>query len=168
MATLYEIAMDYQEVLDAMEQPGLTEEELAHLWSLLDELDHDFTAKAEAYARLRQNKKAELAAYEAEIARLTACKNGVEKFIGGLDERFKAAMKAVGAKDVQTGIGKWHYKLNPWSVKSVDMTKLPEKYKKYPEPVPSPNKQLMLKDFKATGELIPGAEFQQTESVSFR
>lgn len=165
MATLYELTNKWAALVDAYDMAEDAEEQDAAL-AALAEAEGDIVDKAEAYARIMRNYQAAADGYKAEAQRLAKRQRAAEAAV----ERMKAAlletMKATGATEIATGIGKWKVQMNPWSCEVLDEAAVPEKYR-----IPQPDKidkRAMLADFKATGEMFDGVEFRQTAGLRFR
>lgn len=165
MATLYELTDEYLAALTALDAAETDEDEAA-AWAALDAIEGDITDKAEAYAKIMQIKQAEARAFAAEKTRLMACQRAAENAVEGLKARLLDSMQRLGVRDIQTGIGKWRIQLNPPKCEVTDAAAVPEEYH-----IPQPDaidRQAILKHYKATGELLPGVEITQAESLRFR
>lgn len=164
MATLYELTSGYEELFGRFEEAE-TEEEQQSIWAEIEQLDSDVKAKADAYARIRQNKLAEAEMYKAEIARLQARKRSCENTADKLMNSIKDAMIATGIREIPTSIGKFRMQLNPLRCEIVDESKVPEEFKSYEVKI---DKRGILERHKATDEIIDGCEFVRDEGVRFR
>lgn len=165
MATLYELTDEYLAALEAIDAAETDEEEAA-AWAALDAIEGDITDKAEAYAKILQIKQAEARAFAAEKTRLMACQRAAENAVEGLKARLLDSMQRLGVRDIQTGIGKWRIQLNPPKCEVTDAGAVPQEYH-----IPQPDvidRQGILKHYRATGELLPGVEITQAESLRFR
>lgn len=165
MATLYELTDEYLAALSALDAAETDEEEAA-AWAALDGIEGDITDKAEAYAKILQIKQAEARAFAAEKTRLMACQRAAENAVEGLKARLLDSMQRLGIRDIQTGIGKWRIQLNPPKCEVTDAGAVPQEYH-----IPQPDaidRQGILKHYRATGELLPGVEITQAESLRFR
>lgn len=165
MATLYELDAAYTELLsrlDAAETP----EEAHALWDELDALADSIADKAEAYAKIMRNYQAEAEMYKAEKERLAAKQKAAENAVENLKLAMMNAMQHLGAREIQTPIGKWRVQANPWSCTVLAPGEVPEEYH-----IPQPDKidsRAILQHFRETGELVPGCEVQQSQGIRFR
>lgn len=165
MATLYELTDEYLAALSALDAAETDEEEAA-AWDALDAIEGDITDKAEAYAKILQIKQAEARTFAAEKTRLMACQRAAENAVESLKARLLDSMQRLGVRDIQTGIGKWRIQLNPPKCEVTDAGAVPQEYH-----IPQPDaidRQGILKHYRATGELLPGVEITQAESLRFR
>ena len=165
MASLYELSAEYAAVVDAYDAAE-TDEEREALLVKLDGLCCNLSEKAEAYARLIRNKKAEALGFKGEIDRLTARKRAAENLVERLEAAMLDAMRMTGQREVATSIGKWRVQMNPISADVKDWTKVPKEFR-----TPQPDKvdrKALTDHFKATGEIIDGVEFKQVEGIRFR
>lgn len=163
--SLYTLTGDYLDAVAAYEAAE-TAAEAQDALDMLDTIQGEIDGKADAYARIRCNAKADAAMYGEEIKRLTACKRRAEALVERMDAGILASMQATGAKKLPTSIGTWTRKLNPYSVNVIDADKVPDRFL-VPQP-PTVDKRGMLAEFKATGEVFDGVEFVQKESVSLK
>lgn len=162
---LYELTTEYEALLaeyDAAED----DERRAELLEMIDAVQDDISDKGEAYARVLRNLTAQRDAYKAEAQRLTAKARAAEAAQERLKAQLLGAMQRVGATKLQTSIGAWSVRTNPWSVEVMDVDAVPAEYH-----VPQPDKidkRAILTAFKATGELIDGVQMCQTTGIQFR
>lgn len=165
MANLYELTGEYTALLMALESAE-TDEQREAIWQDMDTIEFDITDKAEAYARIIRNCKADVDAYKAEIDRLSQRKKTAEGIVQRLENRLLDSMETLDVGEIHTSIGKWKLQLNPWSCQITDEAQVPEEYR-----IPQPDKidrAAMLRHFKETGECLPGADFVRSKSVRFR
>ena len=168
--TLYELTGEYADLM-AQYENAETDEEAETLWQQIDSLACDITVKADAYAKVMRNKLAEYAAYDLEAARLKKLAEREKKQAERLQESIKNAMLQVGAKEIPTSIGTWRTKMNPPSCEVTDIKAVPEQFRKpieMPEVMYTVDKQAAKAWYKSTGEIIPGLDIQQKQSVVFR
>ena len=163
--SLYTLTGEYLDAVAAYEAAE-TAEEAHEALDRLDAIQGEMNGKADVYARIRCNAKADAAMYGDEIKRLTACKRRAEALVERMDAGILASMQATGAKKLPTSIGTWTRKLNPYSVNVLDADKVPERFL-VPQP-PIVDRRGMLKEFNQTGEVFDGVEFVQKESVSLK
>lgn len=165
MATLYELAATYRNLIDALNDAD-TDEEVQHIVDLIGEADADIAAKGEAYTRIVRNLSSDIDAMDGEIKRLQNRKKRTENAIDRLKENLKFAMNAADMDKIKTPLGTWSKRLGPWSVQIVDEAAVPERFKE-PQP-PKISKTAILDEFKQTGECFDGCEFNKREIVMLR
>lgn len=162
---LYELTTEYEALLaeyDAAED----DERRGELLGMIDALQDDISDKGEAYARVLRNLTAQRDAYKAEAQRLTAKARAAEAAQERLKAQLLGAMQRVGATKLQTSIGAWSVRTNPWSVEVIKLEDVPEEYR-----IPQPDKvdkRAVLKHFNETAEILPGVMMNQTTGIQFR
>ena len=171
MARLYEITGAYAE-LAAMLEDCETEEQELEIISQINQVSVDMSEKAEKYAYIRMNLKAEAdelaakaAIFKAEADRLSAMSKSRENNIKRLNDHLIFAMNVAGLKQLPTSIGKF-YTQQTTSVEVLDAWAVPEEFTT-PQP-PKVDKNAIKKAFKETGELLDGVEITVTEGLRFR
>lgn len=162
---LYTLTGDYLDAVAAYEAAETPEDQEAALVAL-DGIECAIEDKANAYARIMRNAEAEAASYGDEIKRLTGCKRRAEALAGRMKTGMLAAMQATGAPKIQTEIGTWTRRLNPYSVQVLDVDAVPERF--LIQQAPTVDKRAMLAEFKETGEIFEGVQFARSESVSLK
>lgn len=165
MASLYAIAGKYLSLVNSYDMAE-TDEERAEIMSMLVMARDDIADKAEAYARVIRNYKADMEAYDAEIRRLQGKKRAADNLIERLKSALFEAMELTGETEVKTSIGKWRVQDNPVSCEVVDWQKVPYEYR-----TPQPDKvdrKALIDHFKQTGELIEGVEYKRERGIRFR
>lgn len=163
--TLYELTTEYEALL-AEYEVAEDDERRAEVLDMIDAVQDDIGDKGEAYARVLRNLSAQRDAYKAEADRLTRKAKANEKAMEGLKAQLLSAMQRVGANKLETSIGKWSVRLNPWSVEVMDVDAVPAEYH-----VPQPDKidkRAILATFKETGEIVGGVMMNQTTGIQFR
>lgn len=163
--TLYELTTEYEALL-AEYEAAEDDERRAEVLDMIDAVQDDIGDKGEAYARVLRNLSAQRDAYKAEADRLTRKAKASEKAMEGLKAQLLSAMQRVGANKLETSIGKWSVRTNPWSVEVMDVDAVPAEYH-----VPQPDKidkRAILAAFKETGEIITGVMMNQTTGIQFR
>jgi hypothetical protein len=146
---LYELLesgeIDEQTVLDTMESIGASE-------------------KLESYVFIQKQLEAEIAAFKAEIERMTERKRSLEANV----ERMKRAqidyMKATGQRKATAGTFTLSLRESK-SVKVLDEAAIPETYWK---PQPAKLDKAGIKDALKAGESVPGCEIETSFSVIAR
>lgn len=163
--TLYELTTEYEALL-AEYEAAEDDERRAEVLDMIDAVQDDIGDKGEAYARVLRNLSAQRDAYKAEADRLTKKAKASEKAMEGLKAQLLSAMQRVGADKLETSIGKWSVRLNPWSVDVIKLEDVPEEYR-----IPQPDKvdkRAVLKHFNETAEILPGVMMNQTTGIQFR
>lgn len=161
---LYEVADQYRALMNAYELADNDTDREEILQEMLA-ADEDITAKAENYARLVKNVKADADAYAVEIKRLQMRKRAAESLEKRLKDNLLIAMEIVGSTEIKTSIGKWRVQKSPLSVNVLDLDKVPARF--LIEQEPKVDARAILDEFKETGELFDGVEITQSEYVRF-
>ena len=165
MASLYKLSAEYAGFLNAYENAENDEEAAEILQSLVD-IHGSIEEKADGYARLIRNVKADAKAYKEEADRLDKKAKAATALVERLQNAMLDAMRLTGHKQIQTSIGKWWTQNNPWKCEVLDADKVPA-----PFHIPQPDKidsAGLLKHFRATGEIVDGCEFKQEVGIRFR
>lgn len=171
MARLYELTDAYASLVAQLEDAETDEEALA-IVDKINTVTTDISAKAEAYAYIRMNLKAqadEIQAkaniFKAEADRLSAKAKSAENNIKRLNEHLLFAMGVAGMKQLPTPIGKF-YTQTTTSVEVLDAWKVPQEFTTPQEP--KVDRNAIKRAFKETGEIFPGCEVRTTEGLRFR
>lgn len=171
MPRLYELTDAYAGLVAALEDCETEEQALAVI-AAIDDVTSDISDKANNYAKILRNLKAdadELAAkaniFKAEADRLFAKAKVKENYGKKLKEYLLYAMEVAGLRQIPTDIGKF-YTQKTASVEVVDAWKVPEEFSA-PQP-PKVDKVAIASAFKQTGEIIPGVEIKITDGLRFR
>ena len=165
MASLYELSAWYVNQLEAYDLAETDEEREDVLRFILD-TEGDIADKAEAYAKIVRMKEEEAKGFKAEADRLTARRTAAENMAKRMKQAMLDAMKLTGIGEIKTSIGKWALQTNPMSCNVTDPDMVPERFHiKQPDKI---DKQAMIREHKATGEVFDGAEFKQEQGVRFR
>lgn len=165
MATLYDIALELRDILDTLDECE-TDVEIEHIMDMANAVESDLSRKAEQYVRVMRNYQTDIDALKAEKERLDKMMKRREHAIERMKEYIRAAMTTAGVDKVETPLGKWSRRMAPWSATVLDESKVPDVFK-IPQP-PKIDKAALLREFKATGELFDGVEFNQKEYVMFK
>lgn len=165
MASLYDLSAGYASLVDAYDMAE-TEEEREEILGLITDAEGDISEKAESYAKLIRIKQEEAKAFKAEADRLSARKQAAEHMVERLKKALLGGMVMCGMTEVKTSIGKWRVQVNPMGCDVIDPDKVPERFHiKQPDKI---DKQAMIREHKATGEIFEGADFKQELGVRFR
>ena len=163
--TLYELSEAYMTLLDMYD----TADDDAHRDEILAIITATAGAiedKAEAYARIMRNYKAEADGYKAEIDRLNARYKAANHAVERLQGALLAAMQLLDLHEIQTSIGKWRTQNNPPRAEILDEAAVPEEWR-----IPQPDKidrAGIMKHYRETGEIIPGTEIRRDVGIRFR
>lgn len=171
MAKLYEIAKEYADLVVMLDDCE-TEEQASEVIEWINAVSSDITDKAENYAYIRCNLKAEAdelaakaAIFKAEADRLNAMAKSKENHIKRLNDHLAFAMGVAGLKQLPTSIGKF-YTQKTTSIEVLDAWAVPPEFST-PQP-PKVDKNAIKKAFNETGELFSGVEVRITEGLRFR
>lgn len=153
--TLYDItgeAAALQAAFDQAETPEEMEEALASYDGIMDDLDR----KAEGYAKLIQNWKAEAKALRDEEKRLAARRKARENGVARLTDCIKNSMDFLGIRSLSAGIFKLSIQKNGGKAPVVidDEGAIPEEYWEVTKAV---NKSKLYEAMAVDGEIIDGA-----------
>lgn len=108
--TLYELTGEWQQLLALAEDPDTDPEVLS---DTMDALGGEIECKADGYAKVRQELQNQSAALKAEIARLKARADAIDKNIDRLMESLKQAMIATGKTKFRTKLFSFGIQKNP-------------------------------------------------------
>lgn len=165
MGTLYDLTVEYESVIrDIMEAES--GEDIAALTARLNAVGDEWTVKAGNLARVMRELVLNAESIDKEIKRLAARKTNCETGVKRIKEVVMTNMQTLGLTKVNTDIGRWSIRKNPLSVEIIDEDKIPDVYMVHPKPTVS--KTAILEAYKQDGELVPGTEIKQTESLQFR
>lgn len=165
MARLYELTEAYASLIALLEDCESASEE-EQIISELTGLNESIGDKAEAYARIMRNMLSDIAGCKAEIDRLRGLKERLENAVDRMKDNLRYAMEIAGATEINTSIGKWKIQRNPPKVLVTDASLIPTEYL-IPQP-PKPDGKAIIAAYRNDGEIVPGTEVVQEESVRFR
>ena len=168
---MYQLTEQYADLV-AMLDDCENDEQAMEILAQINEVTDDITAKAENYAYIRMNLKAEAeelaakaAIFKAEADRLAAKAKSKENNIKRLNEHLLFAMELAGMKQIPTSIGKF-YTQETTTIDVLDAWKVPAEFTT-PQP-PKVDKNAIKKAFKENGELPFGCEIKIQSGVRFR
>lgn len=160
MKPLYEIAQEYQTILDAIcESDEITVEQL----TLLDQYKDDFKNKVINIGSIIKNMETEKHAIEEAIDKMALRSVRLEKKIDKLKEYVKGYMEMFNIKEVKCPYFEVRVKKNPCSVNITNEMLLPEKYMKQIL-LKKPDKLALIKDIK-NNNFIPGVILESTTRI---
>ena len=171
MPRLYELTDAYASLV-AMLEDCETEEETMEVINQIDPVTSDITAKAEAYARIRLNLKAQAAELDAkakifkeEADRLFSKAKSVENNVQRLNDRLLFAMGIAGIRQLPTPLGKF-YTQQTTRVDVLDAWAVPKEYAIPQEP--KVDKIAIRRTFSQTGEIPNGCDIVVSDGLRFR
>lgn len=165
MARLYELTEAYASLIAMLEDCESASEE-EQILSELTGLNDAIGDKAEAYARIMRNMLSDISGCKAEIERLKGLKERLENAVDRMKDNLRYAMEIAGATEISTSIGKWRIQRNPPKVQVTDSALIPSDYL-IPQP-PKVDSKAILAAYRNDGEIVPGTEVVQEESVRFK
>lgn len=162
MSTLYELTENYNNILELIDNPEISEEMVK---AALDEIAEDINEKVVNIAKLIKSIESDIAGVKAERERLANKEKTMTNKVKNLKEYIYAAMQLTGKERIKTELFNFTISNNPPSVKVVSDADIPEEYLvEMPKQV---NKKAILEKLKA-GEDVPGCELNQTMSLRIR
>lgn len=171
MPKLYELTDAYASLV-AMLEDCEDEAQAMEIIEQIDAVTDDISAKAEAYARIRMNLKAQAAELDAqakifkeEADRLSSKAKSAENNIKRMNEHLMFAMGLAGLKQLATPIGKF-YTQQTTRIDVVDAWAVPQEYTTPQEP--KVDKAAIKAAFSQTGEIPNGCDVVVTEGLRFR
>lgn len=176
MPTLYEITGEIKTLEDMIETflvdadgnpREIAPEEKDALLSLVDEIQGQFSAKAERICRYMADIQAVAAACKAEEERLAKRRRAAERKTDALKWILETSMIRAGMEKAEAGTFKLAFQKNPPSVFIARPEDVPPEYWRIIPETREPDKRKMLDDLKA-GREIPGALLAQGSSLRIR
>lgn len=176
MPTLYEITGEIKTLEDMIETflvdadgnpREIAPEEKDALLSLVDEIQGQFSAKAERICRYMADVQAVAAACKAEEERLAKRRKAAERKTDALKWILETSMIRAGMEKAEAGTFKLAFQKNPPSVFIARLEDVPPEYWRIIPETREPDKRKMLDDLKA-GRAIPGALLAQGSSLRIR
>jgi len=161
MASLYEIAGMYRQILD-MEPEN--DEEYSAMMSALDEIHGELTEKADHIVRYIRNLTAEADSLKAEEAALYKKRRAVENKAERLKVYLAAQMTLCGLKELKAGLFKLKFQPTPPAISIIDEAAIPEQYRKVKVEID----KLAIRDALKNGEDVLGIEVQRGEALVIR
>lgn len=161
--TLYELSMEYANLLAMAEDEDLDPQVLADTF---EGLEGEIEDKADGYAKVIAELKMRGEGLQKEIDRLTKMKKSLEGNIDRMKDTLEMAMKTTGKTKFKTDLFSFWIQKNTPSLK-LDVTDeaVPAKYH-----IPQPDKidrEAIKKDLK-NGANIDWAHMEQSESIRIR
>lgn len=163
MARLYEIAGRYRNLAELLEDDSAPAEAVA---AALAGVEEEFSAKAQAIAKLILNLLADADMAGGEITRLTVRKRAAEHKAQWLKGYLQRQMEGMGLQQVRGDVCTLRVQNNPPKVVVDDPARVPERYYK-PPAVPELDRAAVLEALRA-GEEVPGCRLETGRSLRIR
>ena len=161
MASLYEIAWMYRQVLDMEPE---SDDEFGAMMTALDELQGELTDKADNIVRYIRNLSAEADALKAEEAALYKKRRAVENKAERLKAYLAAQMTLCGLRELKAGLFKLRFQPTTPAISIIDESAVPEKFHRVKVEID----KLAIRDALKNGEEVPGIELQRGEALVIR
>lgn len=161
--TLYEIAAEYQELLEMAE--GGEDLDPETLRDTLEAVGGELELKAESLAKVIRSIQGDINAVSGEISRLRSRKESMEANVRRIRDYIQSAMEATGKKGFRTPEFSFRIQANPVAVRVLDESKVPENF--FVQKPPELDKTA-LKEYLARNGPQEYAELSQTESLRIR
>ena len=168
---MYQLTEAYVDLV-AMLEDCETEEQAMEIIAQINEVTSDISDKGKSYALILQNFKADAdeleakaAIFKAEADRLTAKAKAKKNYASRLKEHLLFAMEIAGLKQIPTDIGKF-YTQTTMRVDVTDAWAVPERFTIPQEP--KVDKAAIQREFKESGEILPGINMVITNGLRFR
>lgn len=167
--TLYELTGIHASLMDLLYDEDVDQKELI---SMIEEMEGEIEQKADGYAKIIKTIDADIKAIEEEEDRLGQRKASLKNRVKWLRQSLEGAMRFVGKTKFKTALFSFNIQKNAPSTSIEDEKGFlewakanREEFVKYKDPEINKSELLVaLKD----GEVIPGAELKQTESLRIR
>ena len=162
MSKLYEIGQRYRNLEELLDNNDI---ERGAIQAALSEVEGEFIEKAEAIAKLIKNMNGDIEAFKNEEKRLAERRKTIENNQKRLKEYLDSEAKSIGIDKAKGKIFSFAIQKNAPSLNIFDENLLPEDCYIKQDPVLDRKGLLQrLKD----GEVVPGVEIKQTESLRIR
>jgi hypothetical protein len=163
--SLYEIASDYIQLIQMMEDPEMDPQILA---DTMEGIEGELEVKAESYAKVMKNLEADVAGIKAEIDRLSERKKTIENNIKRMKEALQFSMETTGKTKFKTELFSFSVRNNAPKVVMDEeyIENVPERFLKYKDPEIN---RTAIKEAIQGGENLEGlAHLEQSTSLSIR
>ena len=151
---LYEIANNYQQVLQLAEAGDLDEQTVK---DTLESISGEFADKARNCMMIVRQLESDSGGIKAEIDRLKSLQDQADKVVESLKNYIKFGMETVGSDKLDLGLFKLTLKAPSKAVEIADESVLPEDYFVIVPETKRPDKSLISKALK-DGFDVPGAK----------
>lgn len=164
---LYEIAEQYKNIAELLQNPEFAEEQ--DVIAALENIEDDFNHKVEQTVYILKNIESEIDPIDAEIKRLTAMKNARQNNIDRIKTRLKLNMQATGIDAVNCPLFKVSYRETKDNAVELDeklffANNLNEDFVSVKV---SPNKTA-IKNALKNGESVIGAKLVNSQTLTIR
>lgn len=129
--TLYELTDEWQQLLELMEDPDVDDQVIA---DTLEAIGGEIEAKADGYAMVMAQLKADCEAIKFEETRLSCRRKVFENNIERMKKNLQNAMEMTGKTKFKTTLFSYNVQNNPASVVIDDATKIPAQFLIQQEP----------------------------------
>lgn len=162
MSSIYNITSDFLQLLEMAQDEEVDQETLK---DTLESVQMEFDDKADAYANIMTALSADSNGIEAEIDRLKARKDAIDKNIDNMKRVLEEAMTAVGRPKIKTPTHTFYIGKNAPSVNIIDDSAIPKEFL-----IPQPDKvdRNEIKKYLKENGNSSWAELVQTESLKIR
>ena len=124
-STLYELTGAWLDLYDMADDPDVD----ADVWfDTIEGLEGEIEDKADGYAKVMTQLKADAAALKAEEERLHARRSAIENNVQRMKDRLQQMMELTGKTKIKTTLFSYNLQANPPSVVIDDESKIPHKY----------------------------------------
>jgi len=163
MAKLYELTEMYQNVWNLIEDEEI---DLETLEMALSNIESEIELKAESIAKLVKSIDSDVNGLKEEENRLSKKRKTLENKQKNLKRYMESQLIGLGLTKVKTPLFTVAMQKNPASVNILDEDLIPELFKKSVTTISITKKEIL--DAIKNGDLVPGAEMFQTESLRIR
>ena len=152
---LYELTMQYQRLLDEIEEAEgeLTDEQ----WEMLEILDGAFDDKVENLAKFIRSIQADADAVKTERQRLAAREKSLGNKVDWLKRYLQQSLEAAGKDKVKGRVLNVSLRKAPVSCVVRDLDQVPPTFKEEITEI-KVDRTAVIRHFKDTGEVLPGVE----------
>lgn len=162
MSNIYNITGEFLQLLEMAQDEEIDKETIQ---DTLESVQMEFDDKADAYANIMTALSVDSNGIKAEIDRLKARKNAIDKNIENMKKALENAMQAINRPKIKTLTHTFYIGKNTPSVNIIDNDAVPKKFL-----IPQPDqvdKKGIAAYLKANGP-APWAELVQTETLKIR
>lgn len=163
--SLFALADEYKEIADRLAEMDVDERTLA---DTLDGAAFPVEQKAKAVASVIGNLDAEAAAYSEHAKKVAATGKAKAARADWLRGYLKTAMQITGIKEIKGPSFAIRLRDNPGSVEIFELSLVPEKFMRIPEPPPPAPDKKAIADAIKSGEDVPGARITKSQRVEIK
>lgn len=162
MAKLYELAQNYQNLMELLDNPEVP---LDIIQKGLDEVGEELELKVENIAKVIKSIETDVSGFKEEEKRLVARRKSLEGKIGSLKSYIENSMQTAGKDKIKGKLFTLTIQKNAPSLDISDEKKIPKKY--YVKQDPVLDKKSLLEALKE-GLKVKGVAIKQTSSLRIR